>query len=410
MSTPSLQTFVTDASQVLNLSSISAVRSVVAVALANANAGTPLNPNLTTQQLWNEFYQVVTEPKSNIESFIANQMMKFFFSPPAPGGAGADKQVIFNDMGVLAGDTKFLWDKNANRLDVDGPVVITGDLTVDTNVLKVDTTNNRVGIGTASPAYILDISGASPRLRIRDNGTNSSLVDIENGAGSFLVGREDSTGSGGISGVPYAGIMYGQGAYPLIFGTNFTERYRIDATGVATWSVAGTTAMTLNSTGNLVLKGGTAAANGVGVTFPATQVASSDANTLDDYEEGTFTVTVGGTTTNGTATYAAQNGFYTKIGRLVQIQIYVSWSAGTATGNQTVLGLPFTSSGTGNNPSVLNTYAINIALTAGSSAASSISSNSSLINLFQLPTGGGADTSVPCDAAGTLIITGTYFV
>ena len=88
MSTPSLQTFITDSSQVLNLGSISAVRSVVAVALANANTGTPLNPNLTTQQLWNEFYQVVTEPKSNIESFIANQMMKFLFSPPAPGGAG----------------------------------------------------------------------------------------------------------------------------------------------------------------------------------------------------------------------------------------------------------------------------------------------------------------------------------
>ena len=121
-------------------------------------------------------------------------------------------------------------------------------------------------------------------------------------------------------------------------------------------------------------------------------------------------MTVGGTTTNGTATYAAQNGFYTKIGRLVQIQIYVSWSAGTATGSQTFLGLPFTSNGTGNNPSVLNTYPINISLTAGYYAASSISSNSSTINLYQLPTGGGPDITVPCDAAGTLIINGTYFV
>jgi hypothetical protein len=126
---------------------------------------------------------------------------------------------------------------------------ITGDLTVDTSTLKVDSANNRVGIGTATPAYILDISGVSPRLHIRDNGTGTSLLDIENDAGTLYVGRENSTGSGGLSGVPYAGIMYLQGAYPLIFGTNFVERYRIDATGVATWSVAGTTAMTLNSTG-----------------------------------------------------------------------------------------------------------------------------------------------------------------
>ena len=132
---------------------------------------------------------------------------------------------------------------------------ISGDLTVDTSTLKVDSTNNRVGIGTASPSYILDILGASPRLHIRDNGTGSSLLDIENGAGTFYVGRENSTGSGGLSGVPYAGILYLQGAYPIICGTNFTERYRIASDGVATWSnvggVAGT-AMTLNSTGLLV--------------------------------------------------------------------------------------------------------------------------------------------------------------
>ncbi len=96
MPTPSIQTLRADAQQVLNLDSISAVRSVVAATLANANAGTPLNPNLTTQQLWNEFYQIVTQPKSDIESIIANQLMKFLYAPPAPGGAGADKQVIFN--------------------------------------------------------------------------------------------------------------------------------------------------------------------------------------------------------------------------------------------------------------------------------------------------------------------------
>jgi hypothetical protein len=120
MPTPSIQTLRTDAQQVLNLDSISAVRSVVAATLANANAGTPLNPNLTTQQLWNEFYQIVTQPKSDIESIIANQLMKFMYAPPAPGGAGANGQVIFNDGGALAGDPQFLWNKTTNLLTVTG--------------------------------------------------------------------------------------------------------------------------------------------------------------------------------------------------------------------------------------------------------------------------------------------------
>jgi hypothetical protein len=39
-------------------------------------------------------------------------------------------------------------------------LTVTGDLTVDTNSLKVDSTNNFVGIGTATPAVALDVIGA----------------------------------------------------------------------------------------------------------------------------------------------------------------------------------------------------------------------------------------------------------
>jgi hypothetical protein len=45
-------------------------------------------------------------------------------------------------------------------------------------------------------------------------------------------------------------------------------------------------------------------ASGSGISFPATQSASSDANTLDDYEEGTWTPTVNNMTTTGTPAYA----------------------------------------------------------------------------------------------------------
>jgi hypothetical protein len=85
----------------------------------------------------------------------------------------------------------------------------------------------------------------------------------------------------------------------------------------------------------------TPAASGSGVSFPATQSASSDANTLDDYEEGTFTPVL--VSTGATFAYAAQQGTYTKIGRQVTCIIRFSVSAsGTVTNPTSIGGLPFT--------------------------------------------------------------------
>jgi hypothetical protein len=88
--------------------------------------------------------------------------------------------------------------------------------------------------------------------------------------------------------------------------------------------------------------GATPAASGAGITFPATQSASSDANTLDDYEEGTFTPTLFGNTTAGTTTYTSQAGVYTKIGRQVTVTVFITASAATGTGELRIGNLPFT--------------------------------------------------------------------
>ena len=78
------------------------------------------------------------------------------------------------------------------------------------------------------------------------------------------------------------------------------------------------------------------------ITFPATQSASSDANTLDDYEEGTFSPTVVGTT-SGSATYTTQNGIYVKVGGWVFVQIALDFNKSTISGNLRIANLPFTS-------------------------------------------------------------------
>ena len=83
--------------------------------------------------------------------------------------------------------------------------------------------------------------------------------------------------------------------------------------------------------------------SGAGITFNATQSASSDANTLDDYEEGTWTpaFAFGGGTTG--MTYSVQSGKYTKVGNSVTCTGRIVFTnKGSSTGGATITGLPFT--------------------------------------------------------------------
>ena len=92
--------------------------------------------------------------------------------------------------------------------------------------------------------------------------------------------------------------------------------------------------------GSLALQGA-GTQTGTGITFPATQSASSNANTLDDYEEGTFTATWW-TGLNGTGTNlgSSTNNRYTKIGRAVIIS-FARENVGGATNAGSFTGLPF---------------------------------------------------------------------
>ena len=95
---------------------------------------------------------------------------------------------------------------------------ITGDLTVDTNVLKVDTTLNRVGIGTATPARTVDIVGS-----------------FQSSLGWALVGSPAGLG----------------GATRYIGGAGGTDSWYFNALtgGNHIWAFGESTAMTLNATG-----------------------------------------------------------------------------------------------------------------------------------------------------------------
>ena len=89
---------------------------------------------------------------------------------------------------------------------------------------------------------------------------------------------------------------------------------------------------TMSATGLFTLTSGQ-------IKFPATAVPSADANTIDDYEEGTWTPTF----TDSGVSFAAY-ATYTRIGNLCHIQAYFMFIASTAGANDIEIGgLPFTS-------------------------------------------------------------------
>jgi hypothetical protein len=96
--------------------------------------------------------------------------------------------------------------------------------------------------------------------------------------------------------------------------------------------------------------GPTGFANLSGITFPATQVASADANTLDDYEEGTWTPSMVGSGGSSGQTYGTRAGRYVKIGKFVFVKCSITLStAGTNSGSYAfITGFPFTAEATQN--------------------------------------------------------------
>ena len=180
--------------------------------------------------------------------------------------------------------------------------VVTGALTVDTTTLVVDATNDRVGIGIATPAEKLDIFSSA----------GTAAIKIQTGANiPFTLNSQ-------IPGVSNDG-------FAIRDGTASANRLTIDSSGNV--NVVG---------GNLII--GT---SGKGIDFSATANSSGTMTSelLNDYEEGTWTpsfqnITLG----NGTVT-----GFYTKIGNTVSVMFKLTFGSTTVVTSSvlTISGLPF---------------------------------------------------------------------
>jgi hypothetical protein len=160
--------------------------------------------------------------------------------------------------------------------------------------------------------------------------------------------------------------------------------------------------------------GATPSGSGSGITFPATQSASTDANTLDDYEEGTFTPTIGGSSTAGTGTYGTngQIGRYQKVGNRCYFTIWLQWTNLSGAGGVLyALGLPFTSSTSPNAYYAITAYMDGtITLNASSVFQAYVINASTSIFLSQYTSGGSAAAGITLDSNAAIMLTGHYEV
>jgi hypothetical protein len=167
---------------------------------------------------------------------------------------------------------------------------------------------------------------------------------------------------------------------------------------------------TIVTTGRVLVGTDTANTSGAklqtsdGLTFPATAVASSDPNTLDDYEEGTFTPVINGTSTSGVGVYSIQVGRYTKVGNTITAHCHINWSAHTGTGNMNIGGLPITSANVTNLFPAASVFSDN--LTCTGVPVLLVSSGATTAPLFSL--NNGATAALAMDVSAAVIATITY--
>ena len=176
----------------------------------------------------------------------------------------------------------------------------------------------------------------------------------------------------------------------------------------------------LTVTGGLTLTGALTLNSGQ-VVFPATQNASANANTLDDYEEGTWTSGIADDSNDGSGegqTYTQQAGTYVKIGKVVHFWgVLEPSSLGTLTTTQgaKISGFPFVGGDvvSGVSGNLVVTRAANLALpVAGQNITGYMAEGTSLftLELWDATTGTSPLLLSEFSADGAITFFGSYII
>jgi hypothetical protein len=283
--------------------------------------------------------------------------------------------------------------------------------------VRIDS-SGRLLVGTPSARANFYNSTNSAHFQIEGSGSNDNyaLSIVSNYAGNTSGAQVILAKSGGSSvgdnTLVSDGNTIGQINFQGADGTEFVEAAKISAeidgtpgandmpgrlvfSTTADGASSPTERMRITSTGQVRL-------TGAGITFNGDTAA---ANELDDYEEGTFTLTMAGSSTAGTVTYGTRKGEYTKIGNLVTARFYIDWSDFTGTGDMRFGGLPFTASNDQNAGACVTS---GVDLPAGTVNLTAFAFNLQSYAIIVASTDNGASANVQCDAQGTFFGCLTY--
>ena len=137
---------------------------------------------------------------------------------------------------------------------------------------------------------------------------------------------------------------------------------------------------------------------------------TADANALDDYEEGTFTPNIVGTTVTGSTTYTSRTGIYTKVGNKVSFVLEATWTACNGVGAIKITGLPETSKAGIDQPVSALSANLNLGASLGETLTfhAMVLPNSTEIKLYGSSVNATTKDDVTIDAAATIHLAGTY--